>query len=209
MNWPEFFDKAPVIRMRDPLAEFLGAAEDGILEYGYSDAVKLAGHSCPTVAGAFLAGRAAVNALYPDTVPERGGIAVRMPAPIDDGVTGVISQVLTLLTGAAGQAGFKGIGSRFARNNLLEFAAHSETNGESVRFERLDTGATVEVAFDPGSVPPSQEQRSLMATVISGTATAEQVQAFGQAWQERVRRLLLEHADDPAVIQVSTVSRAA
>lgn len=33
--------------MYDPLAEFLGAAEGGLIEYGYADAVKLAGHSCP------------------------------------------------------------------------------------------------------------------------------------------------------------------
>jgi len=34
--------------LRDPLAELLGAAEGGIVEYRYADAVKLAGHSCPT-----------------------------------------------------------------------------------------------------------------------------------------------------------------
>mgnify|MGYP003492414693 FL=1 len=45
--------------MRDPLAELLGAAEGGRLEYTYADAVKLTGHSCPTVAGAWLATRQA------------------------------------------------------------------------------------------------------------------------------------------------------
>ena len=53
-GFPEFFDSAPVVRVRDPLAAFLGAARDGVLEYRYADAVKLAGHSCPTVASAFL-----------------------------------------------------------------------------------------------------------------------------------------------------------
>ena len=46
--------------MRDPLAEFLGAADGGRLEYTYADAVKLTGHSCPTVAGAWLATRRAL-----------------------------------------------------------------------------------------------------------------------------------------------------
>ncbi|SBT03218.1 hypothetical protein ACCAA_10140 [Candidatus Accumulibacter aalborgensis] len=54
MNFPEFFDSAPRIAVRDPLARFLGAAAEGIIEYAYSDAVKLAGHSCPTVASARL-----------------------------------------------------------------------------------------------------------------------------------------------------------
>ena len=51
MSVPEFFAAAPTLRVRDPLADFLGAATGGELEYCYLDAVKLAGHSCPTVAG--------------------------------------------------------------------------------------------------------------------------------------------------------------
>lgn len=50
MRHPEFFDAVPPLRLRDPLAAFLGAAEEGVLEYRYIDAVRLAGHSCPTVA---------------------------------------------------------------------------------------------------------------------------------------------------------------
>ena len=61
MNFPEFFESAPRITVRDPLARFLGAAEDGIIEYTYSDAVKLAGHSCPTVASAYLMTRTAMR----------------------------------------------------------------------------------------------------------------------------------------------------
>ena len=54
MDFPEFFDKAPVVSLRDPLAVFLGASGSGKFTYSYADAVKLAGHSCPTVAGAYL-----------------------------------------------------------------------------------------------------------------------------------------------------------
>ena len=106
MNFPDFYEKAPVVRTRDPFAAMLGAARDGMLEYCYVDAVRLAGHSCPTVAGAFLVGRAALAALYPDEPAERGNIAVHMPAPEHEGVTGVMAQVLTLLTGAASDNGF-------------------------------------------------------------------------------------------------------
>ncbi len=203
MSLPDFFDSAPVIRVRDSLAELLGAAPDGIMEYRYADAVRLAGHSCPTVAGAFLAGRAALAALYPETLPERGGIAVRMPAPEADGTTGVVAQVLTLLTGAAAQGGFKGIGGRFARNGLLSFAASSDESDDAVRFERLDTGAAVAVAFDASVVPADPVQRTLMPAVARGRADAEQLPPFAHAWQARVRRILLEHADDPAVIRVT------
>ena len=43
MNYPAFYDDAPRIAMCDPLAALLGAAEDGLMEYRYIDAVHLAG----------------------------------------------------------------------------------------------------------------------------------------------------------------------
>src|SRR5574340_654324 len=93
---PAFFDEAPAILVHDALAEFLGAAEGGIVEYRYADAVKLAGHSCPTVAGACMMARAALRALYPDPreLPERGEIRVDCRDARDAGVTGVIATVL-------------------------------------------------------------------------------------------------------------------
>jgi len=53
MKYPSFIDVVPKIKLYDPLAEFLGAIDDGIVEYIYFDAIKLAGHSCPTVASAY------------------------------------------------------------------------------------------------------------------------------------------------------------
>ena len=76
MAFPSFFAEIPPIVVHDRLAQFLGAAEGGIIEYRYVDAVKLAGHSCPTVAGAWLLTSRLLTALYPDALPERGGIRV-------------------------------------------------------------------------------------------------------------------------------------
>src|SRR5687768_11233193 len=146
VDFPDFYEQAPVVRTHDPFAAMLGAARGGIFEYRYLDAVRLAGHSCPTVAGAFLVGRAALTALYPGEPAERGGIAVHMPAPEDDGTTGVMAQVLTLLTGAAAENGFHGIPGRFRRKGLLSFAEQRE--GEAIVFTRLDTGVAVAVELD-------------------------------------------------------------
>ena len=52
-------DHAPAIAVYDALAAFLGACDDGLITYRYIDAVRLAGHSCPTVAGAYLMTRRA------------------------------------------------------------------------------------------------------------------------------------------------------
>lgn len=100
MTYPTFFDEVPTITLHDPLAEILGAATGGLITYGYADAVKLAGHSCPTVAGAYLMTSKALGALYPDSVPERGGIRVEFSAAQADGVTAAVAG---LLTGAAGE----------------------------------------------------------------------------------------------------------
>jgi len=203
MTFPDFFDNAPVIRLHDPLAQLLGSATDGVMDYRYADAVRLAGHSCPTVAGAFLTARAALKVLYPDTLPERGGIAVHMPAAETEGTTGVVAQVLTLLTGAAAQGGFKGIGGRFTREGLLSFATHTGENNGAIRFERLDTGAAVAVTFDASKIPPDESQRERMQAVIQNRETPEQQIEFARLWQARVRKILLEHADDPTLIRVS------
>ena len=93
------------VEVRDPLAEFLGAAAGGRLEYSYADAVKLTGHSCPTVAGAWLATVEALRRLYPGEVPERGAIRVELRAELEEGVAGVVASVAGLVTGAAGEGG--------------------------------------------------------------------------------------------------------
>jgi hypothetical protein len=123
MHFPDFFESAPRITVRDPLARFLGAAEDGIIEYRYADAVKLARHSCPTVASAYLMTRAALAALYPNALAERGGIRVKLREDRLEGVSGVVANVASLLTGATQDTGFKGIGGRFDRRKLLFFGA--------------------------------------------------------------------------------------
>lgn len=203
MAFPAFFDDAPVLRMHDGLSELLGATPDGIIEYRYADAVRLAGHSCPTVAGAWLCARAGLRALYGDQLPERGGVAVSLHAEEDAGVTGVIGQVLTLVTGAAGAGGFKGLGGRHARNDLLQYG---DARNESLRLQRLDTREAVEVVLDMSSLPADPAQRALLPLVLQDGADPAQRRELGRLWQERVRKLLIDHADDPQVVGVRRVA---
>lgn len=199
MAFPAFFEQAPKVRVHDPLSEFLGAAEGGLIEYGYADAVRLAGHSCPTVAGAYLMARAGLRALFPDGPAERGGVRVTMSSAEDEGTTGVIAQVFTQLTGAAAANGFHGIGGRFARSGLLRYGGGFDAIAE---FRRVDTGTGVRLALDFTNVPPSPQMRMLMGQALAPDASVEVRRAFGEVWQERVQHLLLEHADDPAVVLV-------
>ncbi len=198
MSYPAFFDAVARITLHDPLAELLGAAVNGRIEYGYVDAVKLAGHSCPTVAGAYLMTLRALDRLYPDGTPERGGIRAEFGAAQADGVTGVIAAVAGMLTGAAGEGGFKGLAGHYSRRNLLQFASGIDAE---LRFTRIDSGASLAVAYHPEIVPAPAELQALMPKLLAGTASAAETTEFGRLWQMRVKRILIDHGDDPALVE--------
>ncbi|MBW3872150.1 FmdE family protein [Neisseria meningitidis] len=202
---PEFFDRAPTLTVQDPLAAFLGAAENGILTYRYADAVRLCGHSCPTVAGAYLMVIKGLKALYGEELPERGGIKAAMQGARDEGTVGVTASVVQLLTGAAPETGFGGIGmqGRFARRNLLSFGA-GEING-TLTLRRKDNGKTVAVSLNAALQPFAPEMRELMPKTVGGSASAEELERFGQLWQARVKAFLTESADDPQFVIVREV----
>ena len=202
MSHPEFFDRVPGIKLIDPLARFLGASGDGVLEYRYVDAVKLAGHSCPTVASAYWLTCTALAALSGTALPERGAIRVSFQQDRANGVTGVIANVVSMLTGAAGDGGFKGIGGRFDRRDLLEFNAQIPLQ---MRFTRTDDGTSADVAAHLSHVPADPEQAGLLQRWVAGQSTAEETRRFGVLWQERVRCILIDHADNPAVFEIRLI----
>ncbi len=198
MITPEFFARIPPLVLADPLAEMLGATEGGVVEYRYVDAVRLAGHSCPTVAGAWLMTARALQALYPDAMPQRGGIRVALREAQTTGTTGVVAAVIGLITGAAGEGGFQGLGGRFGRRGLLTFGV--EMRG-GARFTRLDSDASVELAYHPQAVPPEAAMQELMPRVVSGGADASERAEFARLWQARVERILLPSNDAPGLLE--------
>ena len=200
MTFPAFFNDVPPITLRDPLAEILGAAEGGLIEYRFADAVRLAGHSCPTVAGAWLTTTRALRALYGNAVPERGGVTVAFGDTLAGGVTGVIASIVTLLTGATGVGGFKGLGGRFSRRDLLSFDAAGVAD---IRFTRCDTWVSVQVSLDLSSVPGDSRMGMLLPILLSGSATKDEARLFGELWQDRVRRILIDFHDDPRLVQIN------
>lgn len=201
MTFPEFFDKVPRITLHDPLADVLGSVTGGLMSYGYADAVRLAGHSCPTVASAYWLGVRAIKTLYGDAMPARGAIEVSLRDPLESGTVGVVANVLGLLTGAASDGGFAGIGGQFVRRGLLHFNANLETD---LRFTRTDTGQAVLAQANPHRVPGNPQTMRLMQLCLSAQATDEQRIEFGRLWQQRVQRILLDHAWDDNVFALRT-----
>jgi hypothetical protein len=150
--------------------------------------------------------RAALARLYPAELPRRGDIRVELRQAIDEGVAGVIAGVAGLVTGAANEGGFKGLAGRFARNGLLRFGV--PMRGE-IRFTRLDSGQAIELSHRPQAVPRPAGLSELLRDAFAPQASAASRRAFTDAWQGWVRAIVIEHADDPALIAAGELADAA
>jgi hypothetical protein len=196
MSYPQFFDTIETIKVKDPLSQVLGAFEAGEYEFNYLDVVKAAGHSCPTVAGAYIITLQALKALYGEERAIRGGVKVAFEESLEEGVAGVIANVISQITGATDKSGFKGLQGQFARHSLMFFNAKISS---SARFTRVDTGESVDVTYNPNVVKPNPAMMPLMQKLTSGEATPQEVKEFGKLWQDRVQRIF-ENID--AVIEI-------
>lgn len=203
----DFFDKSESIKVKDPLASMLGAMDKGdVFVYTYADAVKFAGHSCPAVAGAYKSTQMALKALYGDEIPVRGNIKVTFKGNIDYKVNGPISQIVTMITGAATESGFKGFGpaGKHERRNLMTFD-HDHTPDPSaicaITFQRIDNGKKVEAVYCVEQVPGNERMDKLTPLVLSGKASEDESKEFGNLWQERVKTILLSPPEGTFIVK--------
>lgn len=183
------FPESPKLRFYDPLGDILGAG-DGLFEYTFDDAVKLSGHACPTVAGAFLVTQKAIRELYEHDMPQRGDLQVTVHGALDNGTNGPFSQVLTLLTGAAADNGFKGLGGIQSRHGLLKFDTSGAKGQLCYTFTRISHRTSITLAYDSSGIAASPTLDSDMQALLSGDADEATLKRFRSAWSERVRHIL-------------------
>lgn len=203
----DFFDKAEPIRVKDPLASMLGAMDKGeVFVYTYADAVKYAGHSCPAVAGAYKSAQMALRALYGDEIPVRGNIRVTFKGDVTYKVNGPISQIITMITGAAAENGFKGLGpaGKQGRHNLMTFDKDHMPDPKTtcdIIFQRIDNGKKTEVLYCVEHVPGNERMDKLTPLVLSGKASEDETKEFGNLWQERVKTILLNPPEGTFIVK--------
>jgi len=198
MNYPDFFNKVPNIELIDPLSAVLGTFEKGELNISYLDVVKGSGHSCPTVAGAYLMSYHALKALFPEGPALRGSIKVEFNEKMEEGTTGVVANAISYITGATDKSGFKGLNGNFSRHSLMSF----NMPVPFVRFSRTDTNQSVDLFYDPSPVPADSKQMGLMKMIMQGTASEKEKKDFAELWQERVKRILVDNFDNPKILRV-------
>jgi hypothetical protein len=198
----DFFEEVKPIRFKEPLAETLGAfkEEGAVLDYTFMDAVKMAGHACPTVSAAYLCCQMALENLYADELPVRGDISITVYGEPDEGVYGVMGQVFSFLTGAASITGFRGLGHKYRRKDLLRFEPRKlDPEAMCFEFRRLDNDTGVLVKFYPRRVPFSAEKErrlaELLEKVIWEAAKEGEKKEFQDLWMEKVKAMVLARKD--------------
>lgn len=164
------------ISVFEPFSDFLlGEKEEKSFQISLLDVVRLAGHACPSMVGAFLITKKAIETLYPDTgVCIRGQIKISIPALATQGATGPMSNVFGYITGAWGETGFGGFSDgSFTRRNLIQFGSSEVPKGH-YRFTRTDNGDSVDISYDPSKVD-----------VVLNPHSPFQIQ-----WRERIKAIL-------------------
>lgn len=202
-NWKQdFFAKVEPIKLREPLAYVLGAQdEDEPFVFNYTDAVLVAGHSCPAVSGAYKLTQKALKALYGSELPVRGEIKVIIKGGPTDLAYGPQSHVISLITGAAGITGFKGLGGRYSRNEKL-FFDREDVQFNAFIFQREDTGKAVKVTYNPQAISGDPRMGDLIPLVLRGIASKEEKELFFSMWQGNVKKILLEDEKYPGLFEV-------
>lgn len=185
------------INLYDPLFDLLGSSTNGLMTYTYEDVVKLTGHSCPTASGAFLMVKKGLEELYGDETPLRGGIKAVVQGKLGDGVVGVISSVVSYITGATDISGFHGLGGNYDRRGLLSY---DENLDAQMLLQRVDTGKSVKITYNPQLVPPAPQMQQLMQMVLSGNADEKIKKDFQDVWQGRVQNILAAFNTNPNLI---------
>ena len=182
MKYPKFFDGIEHIVLKDKLGAFLGTSEEGIIEISYLDIVKMAGHSCGTVSGAYLMALKGLKELYGQDFPQRGEIKVELSGTLSDN-TGVTALVLSNITGATSDMGFMGIQGEYNRRGLMFYGVDIQSD---VRFTRLDTNKSIDVTYVPMKVV---NPKQILQSVIGTNATEENKKTFPKRWQEMVKTI--------------------
>lgn len=201
-DWQVEYD-VDSIEIRDPVAEALGILEPGHpFVITYADAVKEAGHSCPTASGAYRIVQLGLDALYPDDYPVRSEIEVQAAGPRDDAAYGVMSRIVSYVTGATEDDGFSGLAGGYGgRRGLLRFDAFDPATAEpTFRFRRTDTDETIEVTYHVSDVPDGGPAIGNLQQILDGSASDQQREAFADAWHRRVEVVL----DDDSLFTVET-----
>jgi len=184
------YEKAGVIRLRDPKAVMVGYRQPGddIFEFTLDDVGKYTGHVCAGISSAFLLTRQALEKLYTgDELPVRGQISVVASDHTDH------LEVAAYIVRATAHGEEKIAGSMEADTSLRI------GKGKVVLiFKRLDNGKMVKAIFDKTVLMQGdnmQKMEALKQKVINGTASDVEKKQFAENVQKTVEKIIADTPD--------------
>jgi len=130
-----------------------------------------------------------------------GDISVDIAQGLEDDSTGVISNVISYITGATDKSGFKGLNGNFIRHSLMHF----NQDIPAIRFTRLDTQTSIDLLYDPSSIAVEPKQMQIMKKILAGNADIEEKKLFASLWQERVEKILIDNFDNGTILKIKKV----
>jgi len=186
--WPDFYNQAPTIKIKDPMAVLVGSLpeDQNTLIIHLTDIALYSGHVCPGIASGYMLTRKALQALYPEGVPERGQIRVAAMGPSD------LMDVASYITGAR---------SFYGRDEINAYDLVVDTNLKPqqagtyvIVFQRKDNGQAVKAVFNkfklmaPGKV---KNMKNFFKRVLEGKASAQEKTKKWAKVQSLVKKILL------------------
>ncbi len=187
MKYPVFYENVPPIKLYDPLSDFLGAIEEGIVQIDYIDVVKFAGHSCPTVAGAYIMSLMAINHFSEKgRLVKRGEIKIIAKGPKEGGTNGVTANVAAYICGVNDESGFAGIAGKMNRKNKL---VYNDILDCDLEFEYENK--SIKLTYDPSPIKADEKLFPLLQKQLKGLASESEQKLFKKLWQNRVKDILL------------------
>jgi len=181
------YDKAGVIKVKDPMASLVGyrkAGED-YFEISLDDVGKYSGHVCAGISSGFILVKQALEKLYPNgEVPVRGQIRVAAQGGGDQ------FDVASYITGARAFYGRQEVN---ANDLIIDKSLAGEKGTFTMIFYRKDNGKMVKAVFNKMKLMTPEERKAIMpikAKVEEGTATKEDITQFAKLVHKVVEKVL-------------------
>ena len=188
--WPEFYSQVPEILIIDPMAVVVGSMPEGsnILTIKLTDVALYSGYICPGIAAGYMLTKKAMDALYPNSIPQRGQIRVSAMA-----AAGELMEVASYITGARA---FYGRDLINAYDLVVDPSLKPKQRGQYVMvFQRKDTGKAVKAVYDKFKLIPEKkvkEVKVFLNKILTGKALPQEKEKNWAILNALVEKVLME-----------------
>ncbi|MCK4664115.1 MAG: hypothetical protein KAT68_14705 [Bacteroidales bacterium] len=195
------YDKAGIIKVKDPLASLVGYRKTGedFFEISLDDIGKYSGHVCAGIASSFLLTKQALEMLYPNgEIPVRGQIRVAGQSG------GEQLDIASYITGARAFYGRQEINSN---DLIIDKSLQGEKKTFTLIFKRKDNGKMVKAVFSKKKLFEPKMMKvmiPLKEKVENGTATNDEKKLFAEKVQVVVKKAITNMPEGAITISECT-----